>query len=132
MPLTGSLLGEHHQAAQAQATDTGQAIGAAWEDVTGATVTMTTGANPCLVLIWGMFIHNTVNGVVGMRLDYDSAQPIFSTVNHATTAPYPDQQQIHYLHTVTAGKHTWHVDAYGPTTTTLSGLQCYIQVIELK
>ena len=120
-----------HQSAMAQATSSGQSLSGSWQDITGATVTITTGANPVMIMAWALIYHNTTNGVVGLRVDIDGSEQIPTQVTHPTNANYPEQLTIMYRKVMSAGSHTFHLEAYGPATTSLFTTNAFIIVNEL-
>jgi len=101
--------------------------------VSSMTVTMTTGANPVLVLFSGTFFNDTSAEAIYIILDIDGTKIDATERINVDTAYYRNCLTITHMETMSAGEHTftiyWRV-AGG--TGYCQGIQRELQVIELK
>ena len=103
-------------------------------DMTSMSITMTTGANPCLVLFSTVILNNTVGKKTYIIVDIDGTDKATSErFKNQTNVSYQSPISTSWLEEMTAGSHTfkiqWKVDG---GTVSSDGVLRAMQVIELK
>lgn len=109
---------------------------ATYIDLTDMSVTITTGANPVLVLFAGDFSHNTTSARVWCILEIDGTD---KTTTEAVASFFSSGEgggeriAITHLETLTAAEHTFKIQwKQADGTGTALGIRRSMQVIELK
>ncbi|MDI6732319.1 MAG: hypothetical protein QME16_00100 [Planctomycetota bacterium] len=132
LPTSGTLIASAHQSSQASDTTDTTTTSTSYVDLLSMSVTLTTGANPCLVIYSGDFYNNIAGGETQVIIDLDgSDQQTTERISRVSTGSYNQILAGSFLSTPGVGSHTWKMQ-WKVSANTGTCVERTMQVIELK